>query len=145
MLTRDEQSTIFGGAATILGINEMLNAQLRPASIMANAPLTERVATVAEAFEKVGDLLADEVKQHAAKAACDERDDTAGDNGVREDKAVAQDCVSDDDTDDRKISDHRHGDRNALRDIIPRGETHAPPPLQSTSIRRCGRTFATKA
>ena len=54
MLTRDEQSTIFGGAATILGINEMLNAQLRPASIMANAPLTERVATVAEAFEKVG-------------------------------------------------------------------------------------------
>ena len=54
MLTRDEQSTIFGGAASILGINEMLNAQLRPASIMANAPLTERVATVAEAFEKVG-------------------------------------------------------------------------------------------
>ena len=57
MLTRDEQSTIFGGAATILGINEMLNAQLRPASIMANAPLTERVATVAEAFEKVGPAL----------------------------------------------------------------------------------------
>ena len=28
MLTRDEQSTIFGGAATILGINEMLNAQV---------------------------------------------------------------------------------------------------------------------
>jgi len=57
VLTRDEQSTIFGGAATILGINEMLNAQLRPASIMANAPLTERVATVAEAFEKVGPAL----------------------------------------------------------------------------------------
>ena len=28
VLTRDEQSTIFGGAATILGINEMLNAQV---------------------------------------------------------------------------------------------------------------------
>ena len=32
MLTRDEQSTIFGGAATILGINEMLNAQVRMAA-----------------------------------------------------------------------------------------------------------------
>ena len=69
-------------------------------NLLEDAGDAEREIKGTEAFEKVGDLLADEVKQHAAKAACDERDDTAGDNGVREDKAVAQDCVSDDDTDD---------------------------------------------